>query len=281
MTFRQVKHTVKGILTSDGAGVHLTRIIGTPQLIMHDPFLLLDEFKSSNPDDYIAGFPNHPHRGFETVTYMIEGKIRHKDNAGHEGVIGPGAVQWLTAGRGIIHSEFPEQENGLLWGLQLWINLSASEKRVKPRYQEFDKDSIPEEIREPGVMVKVISGTTSLKTKGPIKNIQSQQNFFIVELDKNTGFKEPIPADLNALLFVYDGVVSIESDRDKTLLSEGMLAVLNDGDELIMSTNEYSARCLLISALPLNEPVARGGPFVMNTKEEIIQASVDYESGVF
>ena len=281
MTLRSIKQQIHGLPTSDGAGVQLTRLIGSPKLNMHDPFLLLDEFKSSNTNDYIGGFPDHPHRGFETVTYMIAGKIRHKDNAGHEGVISPGGVQWMTAGKGVIHSEYPEQENGLLWGIQLWINLPASKKMIEPNYQEYDKDSIPEESRDSGVLVKVISGTTSRNTKGPINNIQSQQNLFIIELDKQAEFREPIAANLNALLFVYEGELMIESNNGTQKLSKGMLTVLDDGDELIITTTTSSAKCMLMSAPPLNEAVARGGPFVMNTRAEIIQASRDYESGKF
>jgi quercetin 2,3-dioxygenase len=281
MSLRKIKLTVNGSQTSDGAGVQLTRIIGSEELNMHDPFLLLDEFKSVNPGDYIGGFPDHPHRGFETVTYMLAGKIKHKDNTGHEGIINTGGVQWMTAGKGVIHSEFPEQEDGLLWGIQLWINLSASKKMTEPNYQEFDKKSIPEEIREPGILVRVISGKTSKDTKGPIKNIQSQQNMFIIELNKHAQFIEPIAADLNAILFVIDGTLTIVNDDDEQELAQGMLAVLDEGDELCISTQSSSAKCLLISAPPLNEPVFRGGPFVMNSREEIIQASHDYEMGKF
>jgi hypothetical protein len=242
---------------------------------------LLDEFKSLNADDYIGGFPDHPHRGFETVTYMIEGKIRHKDNAGHEGVIESGGVQWMTAGKGVIHSEFPEQEDGLLWGIQLWINLPASEKMTEPRYQEHNKDSIPEEHRENGALVKVISGITSLNTKGPINNIQSQQNLFIIELEKQSEFNEPLVENLNAIIYVFDGELNIVSDNENQKLSQGMLAVFAEGDEIKLSTNDSTVRCLLVSAPPLNEPVVRGGPFVMNSKEEIRQANRDYESGTF
>ena len=281
MTYRNVKKQIKGIATADGAGVQLIRLIGSPELNMHDPFLLFDEFKSLNADDYIGGFPDHPHRGFETVTYMIEGKIRHKDNAGHEGVIGPGGVQWMTAGKGVIHSEFPEQENGMLWGIQLWLNLPASEKMTEVNYQEFDKASIPEEQRDNGVLLKVVSGLTSQNTQGPVSNIQSQQNLFVIELGKQAEFVEPIAANLNAILFVFDGELNIVSDDGIQALSQGMLAVLGEGGQLKLSTNDDPARCLLIFAPPLNEPVVRAGPFVMNTREEIMQANHDYQSGQF
>lgn len=265
----------------DGEGVQLTRLIGSSELNMHDPFLLLDEFKSLKPEDYIGGFPDHPHRGFETVTYLIEGKIRHKDNAGHGGVISSGGVQWMTAGKGVIHSEFPEQENGLLWGIQLWINLPASKKMTDPDYQEYDKDSIPVEQRENGALVRVISGTTSQNTKGPITSIENQQNLFIIELEKNAEFKETIASDLNAVLFVFDGEINLFSADGLQTVSQGTLAVLDEGDEIVLSTNNLATRCLLVSAPPLNEPVARGGPFVMNTRAEIMQANHDYETGLF
>lgn len=270
-----------GITTTDGEGVHLTRIIGSPELNMHDPFLLLDEFKSNNPNDYLGGFPDHPHRGFETVTYMLEGKIRHKDNAGHGGVVSPGGVQWMTAGRGVIHSEFPEQENGLLWGIQLWLNLPAEKKMIEPNYQEFDKNQIPEENRDSGATVKVISGRTSLNTQGPITNIDGEQLFFIIELDKTTEFKEPIATNLDAILYVFDGTLTLNGHQQTCELSKGTLAVLGSGDELYLSTVSTTARCLLVAAKPLNEPVARGGPFVMNTKAEVIQANRDFQAGKF
>jgi quercetin 2,3-dioxygenase len=281
MGLRSVKKLIKGSPTSDGAGVHLTRLIGSSELNMHDPFLLLDEFKSLKPEDYIGGFPDHPHRGFETVTYMIKGKIRHKDNAGHEGVIESGGVQWMTAGKGVIHSEFPEQENGLLWGIQLWLNLPPSLKMTDPRYQEFDNSSIPEEKRENDVLVKVVSGATSNGTQGPIQHIHTQQNLFVIELGKDAEFNEPVTSDLNSVLFVFDGDLTIVSEKSQQSLSQGMLAVLDDGDQLSLATSQSPARCLLISAPPLNEPVVRAGPFVMNTKAEIKQAYQDYETGMF
>ncbi|MBL1140788.1 MAG: pirin family protein [Proteobacteria bacterium] len=281
MTLRKIKQQIKGTVTMDGEGVQLTRLIGSSELNMHDPFLLLDEFKSLKPEDYIGGFPDHPHRGFETVTYLIEGKIRHKDNAGHGGVISSGGVQWMTAGKGVIHSEFPEQENGLLWGIQLWINLPASKKMTDPDYQEYDKDSIPVEQRENGALVRVISGTTSQNTKGPITSIENQQNLFIIELEKNAEFKETIASDLNAVLFVFDGEINLFSADGLQTVSQGTLAVLDEGDEIVLSTNNLATRCLLVSAPPLNEPVARGGPFVMNTRAEIMQANHDYETGLF
>ncbi len=184
--YRHVVKTVTGEPTTDGAGVNLTRVMGTSDLNMLDPFLLLDDFHSDQPQDYIAGFPDHPHRGFETVTYMLAGHIRHKDNAGHEGVIDAGAVQWMTAGRGIIHSEMPEQKDGLLWGLQLWLNLPASEKMCAPHYQEYNRDEIPVEIRNDNLTLRVITGETSHGTSGPVTGIATQPIYFVIELPANT-----------------------------------------------------------------------------------------------
>jgi redox-sensitive bicupin YhaK (pirin superfamily) len=271
---------VTGRATSDGAGVNLTRIMGTPELNMLDPFLLLDEFQSDKADDYIAGFPDHPHRGFETVTYMLAGKIRHKDNAGHEGVIEPGGIQWMTAGRGIIHSEMPEQEDGLLWGFQLWINLPATQKMTEPRYQEFSKDEIPRETRDGNIIVRVITGETSLGTKGPVKNIATNPVYLDVRLPAGTEFSEPVATSNNKFVYVYSGSLSLpDTDNRITKLETGDLAVLGQGEKLCITVGTDGAKCLFLSALPLNEPVARGGPFVMNTRDEIEQAVRDYQEG--
>jgi redox-sensitive bicupin YhaK (pirin superfamily) len=271
---------VTGRATSDGAGVNLTRIMGTPELNMLDPFLLLDEFQSDKADDYIAGFPDHPHRGFETVTYMLAGKIRHKDNAGHEGVIEPGGIQWMTAGRGIIHSEMPEQEDGLLWGFQLWINLPATQKMTEPKYQEFSKDEIPRETRDGNIIVRVITGETSLGTKGPVKNIATNPVYLDLSLPAGTEFSEPVATSNNKFIYVYSGSLSLpDTDNRITKLETGDLAVLGQGEKLCITVGTDGAKCLFLSALPLNEPVARGGPFVMNTRDEIEQAVRDYREG--
>lgn len=271
---------VTGRATSDGAGVNLTRIMGTPELNMLDPFLLLDEFQSDKADDYIAGFPDHPHRGFETVTYMLAGKIRHKDNAGHEGVIEPGGIQWMTAGRGIIHSEMPEQEDGLLWGFQLWINLPATQKMTEPRYQEFSKDEIPSETRDGNVMVRVITGETSMGTEGPVKNIATNPVYLDIRLPAGTEFSEPVATSNNKFIYVYSGSLNLpDTDNRIMKLETGDLAVLGQGEKLHITAGTKGAKCLFLSALPLHEPVARGGPFVMNTLEEIEQAVRDYQEG--
>lgn len=271
---------VTGRATSDGAGVNLTRIMGTPELNMLDPFLLLDEFRSDKADDYIAGFPDHPHRGFETVTYMLAGKIRHKDNAGHQGVIEPGGIQWMTAGRGIIHSEMPEQEDGLLWGFQLWINLPATQKMTEPRYQEVSKDEIPSETRDGNIIVRVITGETSLGTKGPVKNIATNPVYLDIRLPAGTEFSEPVATSNNKFIYIYSGSLSLPDTGNRiTKLETGDLAILGQGEKLCITAGADGANCLFLSALPLNEPVARGGPFVMNTRDEIEQAVRDYQEG--
>ncbi len=279
---RKVSQTVTGVPTSERAGVNLTRVMGIKELSELDPFLLLDEFHSDKPDDYIAGFPDHPHRGFETVTYMIAGRIRHKDNAGHEGVINPGDVQWMTAGRGIIHSEMPEQENGLLWGFQIWINLPASKKMQAPNYQEFDQDELPLEVRDGNVTLHVIAGETSQGTVSPVKNIATQTIYFNISMPPNTELAEPVAIGLNSFIYVYVGSITITNNKDiNTTIKKGTLAVLDDGDGILIKANNTGAKLILLAAQPINEPIVRGGPFVMNTRDEIQQAFADLEQGRF
>ena len=280
-TQRVIKQIISGMPATDGAGVELMRIIGQPALDMLDPFLLLDAFRSDNPDDYIAGFPAHPHRGFETVTYLLNGRMRHKDNAGHEGVIGPGGIQWMTAGRGIVHSEMPEQENGLLEGFQLWVNLPAEHKMDAPSYQEHSADQIPTEQR-PGVTIKVITGVTSQGTRGPVVQSLTQPFYLDVTLQANQIFEEPIEPGHNAFLYAIEGKTSIEDLSGKLQpLSKDQLAILSEGDSVTAKSGSDGSRFLLISGQPLNQPVARGGPFVMNTQQEVRQAFKDYQSGNF
>ena len=266
-----------GMPTSDGAGVRMTRIIGSPQLDMVDPLLLLDCFESDNPDDYIAGFPPHPHRGFETVTYLLAGRMRHKDNAGHEGVIEPGGVQWMTAGRGIVHSEMPEQEEGLLRGFQLWINLPATEKMTTPTYQEFSAEEIPVERHENGTVVRVIAGTSPGGTAGPAERPSTAPIYLDVELPAGASFVQQVPSTHAAVLFTIDGELAIDANEAK--LPRRHLGVLGDGDSVNVTAGAAPARFLLIAARRLEEPVARHGPFVMNTREEIVQAFTDYQNG--
>jgi len=276
---RQLLKTTTGIAASDGDGVQLTRIIGSSEIDMVDPFLLLDKFESDKADDYIGGFPDHPHRGFETVTYLLAGKMRHKDNAGHEGVIEPGGVQWMTAGRGIIHSEMPEQENGLLRGFQLWVNLPASHKMTEPAYQEFSADAIPVEVLASGGQVKVISGKTDGGVTGPVKGVLTTPVYFDVDLPANTEFEQYLPDSYNGFVFVIEGNLHVGSDGD--LLEEGKLGVLGDGCSVKVSTGDVPGRFLLIAGQSLNEPVVRGGPFVMNSRQEVLQAFDDFHKGQF
>jgi len=277
-TSRELVQTTPGVAATDGDGVKMTRIIGSQELNMLDPFLLLDAFESDHPDDYIGGFPSHPHRGFETVTYLLAGRMRHKDSAGNEGVIEPGGVQWMTAGKGIIHSEMPEQEDGLLMGFQLWVNLPASAKMTQPAYQEFPPASVPLEQRENGTLVRVISGTTSEGTRGPVENNYVQPTYMDVSLPTGEEFEQLVGTSDNAFIFVIEGSLLIGESRQS--LGHRELGILGEGDR-IMVTAGPSSRFLLVAGQPLNEPVARGGPFVMNTKTEIMQAFADYQNGRF
>jgi len=282
MKNRTVIKTLSGINTADGDGVKLTRIIGSHELNMLDPFLLLDCFESDDAQDYIGGFPEHPHRGFETVTYLLNGKMRHIDNAGHEGVIESGGVQWMTAGRGILHSEMPEQEDGLLQGFQLWVNLPRSEKMSKPRYQEYLPESIAIEDLAHGGTVKVISGKTDKGTVGPVINDFVSPTYMDISLSDNEAFSQRLSVGHNAFIYVLQGSVNIISDQDdKSPLPSKHLGILSDGEQVTIESTEQDSRFLLIAGKPLNEPVARGGPFVMNTEAEIRQAFADYQRGLF
>lgn len=274
---REVSEVIAGVSATDGAGVELTRVIGSPQLNMLDPFLLLDRFSSDEPDDYIAGFPPHPHRGFETVTYLLHGRMRHKDSAGHEGVIEAGGVQWMTAGRGVIHSEMPEQEDGLLAGFQLWINLPAANKMDPAAYQEYGRDRIPVESREDGVEVRVVAGTTSRGTAGPVRQPLTDPLYLDVSVPSGGVFTEALPEGHNAFVFVIEGRAIIGGH----VLERERLAVLTQGKALTVAAGDEGARFLLVAGRPLQEPVARGGPFVMNTRDQIQQAFADYNSGTF
>ena len=277
---RDVIKMVKGSETSDGAGVRLRRYIASPELNMLDPFLLLDVFRSDNPNDYIAGFPAHPHRGFETVTYLLHGRMRHKDSAGHEGVIKAGGVQWMTAGRGIEHSEMPEQENGLLFGFQLWVNLPASEKMIKPRYQEFDANQIPLEDNGEGVRIRVIAGTTRQGTQGIVRNISGAATYLDISLVQDKTFIQDLVVGHSAFVYVIQGAVEIIGEERNVGVAQESLVVVNDGSRLVLRAKQES-QLLLIAGRPLHEPVARYGPFVMNSEEQIQQAFSDYRDGLF
>ncbi|WP_421790844.1 pirin family protein [Hyphobacterium sp.] len=279
---RPLVHLEPGMAASDGAGVKLNRLLGTPRLPQIDPFLMLDNFHSENPDDYLAGFPSHPHRGFETVTYMFAGRMRHKDNKGHEGVIEPGGVQWMTAAGGIVHSEMPEQEDGLMSGFQLWINLPRAEKMKPAGYQEFSADQVPSDVRD-GAVAKIVAGKTSTGVEGPVKNITVQPFFVEILLEPNAVFEEPLPAKHSTIVAVHDGSVILPRTGSEApmAINQGELGVLGEGDLTRLETGNDGARLLLIAAKPLREPVARGGPFVMNTEGEVRQAMLDFQMGRF
>ena len=276
---REIDHISTGIRASDGAGVKLTRLIGSNDTDMVDPLLLLDMFGTDQPEDYIGGFPAHPHRGFETVTYILAGRMRHKDNAGHEGVIEAGGIQWMSAGRGIVHSEMPEQEDGLLQGFQLWINLPASQKMSSPAYQEFTEAQIPVEALVPGLLIKTIAGRTDRGTEGPISNTETDPLYLDVELAASVDFSQQIASSHNAIIYAIDGDLLI--GKQKTRLSTGQLAVLGDGERIEVLAEAANNRFLVIAGKRLDEPVARGGPFVMNTRAQVLQAFEDYQNGKF
>jgi len=276
---REIVEITAGVPATDGDGVKMTRVIGTQQLNLLDPFLLLDAFESDQPQDYIGGFPSHPHRGFETVTYLLAGRMRHKDSAGNEGVIEPGGVQWMTAGRGIVHSEMPEQENGLLMGFQLWVNLPAHAKMSAPAYQEFPPSETPLERRSDGTQVRVIAGATSEGTVGVVKNEFVHPTYLDISLPAGTAFEQTVGEGDNSFLFVIDG--QLEVGEQASALGRRLLGIMGEGDMIRVKATDKPSRFLLVSAQPLNQPVARGGPFVMNTREEIMQAFEDYKHNRF
>lgn len=279
-TVRHVQRLVRGMPASDGAGVRLTRVIGTPQLDLLDPFLMLDEFGTDRPEDYIAGFPSHPHRGFETVTYMLDGRMRHKDNHGNEGVLVPGSVQWMTAGRGIVHSEMPEQQEGRMRGFQLWINLPAKDKMTAPAYQEYAPDRIPQAAPAPGVLVKVIAGEVA-GVRGPIVQPATDPVYLDLTVEAAARLVQALPPDHSAFVYVYEGALRVGEGADAATVSAKELAVLSPGAQVVLEGREAESRAILVAGRPLREPVARYGPFVMNTREELMQAFADYQSGRF
>jgi len=277
-TMRTIFRVIKHVQTSDGAGVRLKRTIGGV-VDSIDPFLLLDEFKSESANDYIHGFPDHPHRGFETVTYMLAGSMEHKDHGGNKGLLVPGSVQWMTAGRGIIHSEMPRQDNGLMWGFQLWINLPASQKMCPPRYQDIPPELIPEVVKKSGIKIKVISGDVE-GTKGPVSGIVTAPTYLDITLPAFAEWTQPVLAGHNGFVYVFEGEGRFGATEK--LIRAGELGELSPkGANLVAKTDTATpCRFLLISAKPIGEPIVRRGPFVMNTHEELSQALRDYQNGV-
>jgi len=245
---------------------------------MLDPFLLLDAFETDKPEDYIGGFPEHPHRGFETVTYLLAGNMRHRDSAGNEGVIKPGGVQWMTAGKGILHSEMPEQVDGLLMGFQLWVNLPANAKMIEPAYQEFSSNQVVLEEWASGSSVRVISGRTNRGSEGPVKNNFVKPTYLDVQLKAGDTFEQDLESNDNAFLFQIDGCIHVGQQRKQ--IDKRTLAILGKGNQISVSADAES-RFLLVAGKPLDEPVVRGGPFVMNTRTEVLQAFKDFQNNQF
>lgn len=280
LTPARVARKVRGRATSDGAGVKLTRVIGGPDLPELDPFLLLDEFGTDRAEDYLAGFPSHPHRGFETVTYMLDGRMRHKDNHGNEGLLTPGSVQWMTAGRGLVHSEMPEQESGRMRGFQLWVNLPARDKMIAPKYQEYAPDRIPIATPADGVSVKVIAGQVG-EVLGPIVQPATDPVYLDIALGAGKAWEYPLPEGHNAFAYVFEGAVTVGEGDEARALETHEMAVLGGGDLLQLRAGNRDARLIVVAGRPLREPVMRHGPFVMNTKQELMQAFVDFQEGRF
>ncbi|MDO8311188.1 MAG: pirin family protein [Sideroxyarcus sp.] len=275
---RTIDRLIEGVATSDGAGVKLTRVLAGKLQRRLDPFLMLDAFGSDNPDDYIAGFPDHPHRGFETVTYMLSGRMRHRDSAGHEGLLGNGGVQWMTAGRGVIHSEIPEQKDGVMEGFQLWLNLPAQSKMTEPWYRDIASQEIPEYVTADGVTVRVIAGASN-GVAGVVSREITEPLYLDIHLPAGSAYSTALPATHNAFIYVYRGTVKVGD----TLVESRRMGVLSNtpGADGVTLSATGDARLILIAGKPLNEPIVQYGPFVMNTQEEIHQALDDYRNGRF
>ena len=279
---RSVERLVTGQATSDGDGVKLTRVLTQPLQRRLDPFLMLDAFGSDDAGDYIGGFPDHPHRGFETVTYMIAGRMRHRDSAGNEGLLENGGVQWMTAGRGLIHSELPEQEEGRMEGFQLWLNLPAADKMTTPGYRDIPTGEIPE-LRLPGVTARVIAGA-SHGVAGAVQKAHTEPLYLDLHLEPGARFEQALPASHNAFVYVYRGDLEVHSGVARTHVPRERMAVLANAPErdgVRLQAGAEGARALLIAGRPLNEPIAQYGPFVMNRQAEIFQAVEDFRAGKF
>lgn len=282
---KQLQQIIQGQVTSDGAGVKIKRSLGQTQRVRFDPFLMLDEFGSDSATDYIGGFPSHPHRGFETVTYMLEGHMLHEDHMGNKGHLKSGDVQWMTTGRGIIHSEMPQQESGLMRGFQLWLNLPAAEKMKPAAYKDIPSSEIPVAKLQNGGQIKVIANTAVIDGKviaGPIQGLTTDPIYWDVQLPLNAEFAHIIPESHNAFIYVYEGEVAIgdsEVSEEARKLKLGNVGLLGAGDEINIKALTEDTRFLLLAGKPLNEPIAQYGPFVMNSQSEIEQAIQDYRSG--
>jgi redox-sensitive bicupin YhaK (pirin superfamily) len=275
MSARSLRQVIESIPASDGAGVKLRRSLGSRQSLRVDPFLMLDEFSSENPDDYVAGFPAHPHRGFETVTYLIDGHMLHEDHLGNRGDLKSGGVQWMTAGRGIVHSEMPQQERGRMRGFQLWINLPAREKMKPAGYRDIQPEEIPVVELAGGGRAKIIAGSFDDKTPGPMRGLSTEPVYFDVSLPPGAAFSHPLPEKHSAFVYPFEGSLVIGG----RVLGTHSAGVLGAGERVEAVAGDRGARFLLLAGRPLGEPVVQYGPFVMNTREEIEQAIHDYQSG--
>lgn len=278
---RSLSQTIPALATSDGAGVRIKRSLGQRQSIRMDPFLMLDEFGSDEPKDYLAGFPAHPHRGFETVTYMIEGHMLHEDHLGNRGNLRNGGVQWMTAGRGIVHSEMPQQEEGRMRGFQLWLNLPAAEKMKPAGYQDLQPEDIPV-FELPGARVRLIAGALATDTgtlTGAVAGGSTRPLYADLQLEPGATLSLPVPEPLNALLYLYEGEAALLSEDGQTSLQRSAASVLAEGDSVQVTAGAQGTRLLLIAGQPIGEPIAQYGPFVMNTREEIEQTLQDFRDG--
>jgi len=275
---RRIKMVLPSIPTSEGAGVRLKRVFGHQEVKDMDPFLLLDHFGSDNPDDYLAGFPWHPHRGIETITYMLDGKVEHGDSLGNEGVIESGDVQWMTAGSGIIHQEMPKRSEGMMMGFQLWANLPSHQKMMHPRYRDVKKDTIPEVTLDSGVHVKIICGEMN-GIKGPVQDIVTEPQYYDIELPAGTNFKHSVKEGHNVFAYVFEGKGLF--GEEKREVGTETLALFDEGEHVVISSQEENLRLLLISGKPIGEPIAWYGPIVMNTREELDIAFHEYRNDTF
>ncbi len=277
---RQIDQISEAIPTMEGAGVHLNRAFGFQENNLLDPFLLLDDFRSDNPDEYKAGFPWHPHRGIETITYMLDGEVKHEDSLGNGGIIGPGEVQWMTAGSGIIHQEMPQGVNGIMGGLQLWANLPASHKMMDPRYRDVKKNQIPEISVKDGIKIKIISGLVN-NIIGPVQDVIIDPQYLDVIINSKRSYIHEVKDGNTIFAYVLQGKGFFDQKRDKLLGSKSLIIYKREGNKVEISTKDEGIRFLLISGKPIGEPVAWYGPIVMNTKEELQRAFEEYHNGTF
>jgi redox-sensitive bicupin YhaK (pirin superfamily) len=276
--YRNLEQVIQGKATQDGAGVKLTRVLTQDLQHRLDPFLMLDAFGSDIADEYIAGFPDHPHRGFETITYMIAGRMRHRDSQGHEGLLQNGGVQWMTAGRGLIHSEMPEQEQGRMEGFQLWLNLPSQLKLCEPAYQDIQSENIPSYTTPEGIYIRVIAGQSQGIT-GAMTRPQTDPLYLDIQFEKEGEFKQTIASSLNAFIYVYRGELEIVGTQKTQTLQTAKMGILDHQGEALHIKAKQGTRAILIAGKPLNEPIVQYGPFVMNTREQIMQAFEDYQAG--